>query len=383
MGAVHIRNVWSYNGTGSNSQYMERVLLWMMREAFLAGRWTEVDKDVASGWASASNILLSLSDFAVTAANPYQVTSATGGFDAATHETYMLTLFAANDSIRGIYNVDHVKDSNTLYVDPRTRAGDWPVDESGITGRIHKASQGDPLSSAASYVVMQAPAASGSVMQIHFTHDSVDTLTITGYPLGDWLSAATATGSQTIVTTYNNDYGRMNWYFSDQASNLLMHHAFYEGTASANHWHDFNAGELLSTASGDTNPGFINTVDSSFDHLSNGSPMQMLNESGAPTVFYPTYYKKFSDNGDYDIRERQANAVRINGGRHKVFNPVVVGDDSSGGGFLRGIDPRTYTHYNLQAMEEFGTDWWYMTNNALVPKDGADDPRFIAYALYR
>jgi hypothetical protein len=381
MGAVHIRNLWSSNDTGTNSTIMERVLLWMMREAFLAGRWTEVDKDADTAWGSASNILLPLTDFAVTAANPYQVTSTTGGFDAATHEGRMITLFATDDSIRGVYNVDHVKDTNTLYVDPRTRSGAWPSDESGITGRIHNGSIGEPLDSAASYVVMQAPAASGSVLQLHFSHDSANTFTITAYPYGDWLGAATATAGETVATDQYNDFIRMNWYFSDDASNPLVHHYYYEGT-QLNRWWQFSAGELLSVATGDANPGFVGAA-SSFDYLSNNGQMQMLNESGAPTVFWPTFYKHYSNTDDGSIRERQDNAVRINGGRHKVFNPVVVGEDSSNGGFLRGIDPRTYCHSNLASIEEFGTDWWHMGSGSLIPRDGANDPRPIAYAPYR
>jgi hypothetical protein len=360
---------------------MERVLLWMMREAFLVGRWTEVDKDADTAWGSALNILLSPTDLAVTAANPYQVTSATGGFDAATHEGRMITLFAVNDNIRGLYNIEHVKDANTLYVDSRTRAGAWPSDESGITGRIHKGSIGEPLDSTASYAVMQAPAASGSVLQLHFTHDSANTLTITAYPLGDWLGAATPTAAHTIVTDQYNDYIRMNWYFSDQSSDLLMHHSYYEGP-SPNRWRQFNAGELLSVASGDTNPGFLN-AGNDFDQLSDSGAMRMLNESGGQADFWPTQYKHYSNNDESDIRERQADAVRINGGRHKVYNPVVVGEDTANGGFLRGIDPRTYCHSNLASIEEFGTDWWNFGSNTLIPRDGINDPRPIAYASYR
>lgn len=381
MGAVHVRNLWSSNETGTNSTIMERVLLWMMREAFLAGRWTEVDKDSDTAWSSASNILLSLSDFAVTAANPYQITSATGGFDAATHEDRMITLFATDDSIRGIYNISHVKDSNTLYVDPRTRAGAWPGDDSGITGRIHKGSIGEPLDSAASYVVMQAPASSGSVLQLHFTHDSVNTFSITAYPLGDWLGAATATATHTMVTDQYNDFIRMNWYFSDESSDLLVHHYNYVGTSGTNRWSQFNAGELLSTVSGDTNPGFVNA--NAFDYLSNTGQMYMLNEFGAPTTFYPMYYKQYSNNDDENMRERQDNALRINGGKNKVFNPIIVGEDSSSGGFIRGVDPRTYVHDSLASIDEFGTDWWNFGRNILVPRDGANDPRPIAYAPYR
>lgn len=370
MADIHIRNLWAYNG-GAAATIAERLLLWMAREAFLVGRWTVADIDSDPAWDSASNILLPLADFAVAAATPYQVTSTTGGFTSS-HESKMLTLFAANDNIRGIYNVLKVLDSNTLLVDPRTRAGAWPSDESGITGRIHEAARNDPLDSTASYVVMQAPAASGSSLQVRFAHNGTNNFYVRGYPLGDYLTTANGTDQGTIIHASSAYYLRMNYYFKDPASGLLASAHYWDSYSSGSNWKSGHYGELTGTVVGDVNPGFVQHQDNVEGML---NPMYMLNELNAPTSFYPMWWKRWdADDSDNDKRESQPLTLRMNGGKVKTFRPMIVGENTADGGFMRGADPRTFTHDKVSgAVDEFGTDWWYMGNHTLLPRDGVND----------
>lgn len=364
MGDIHIRNVWCR--AGASSALPEEVYLWMARETYLVGRWTVVDIDSDPNWDSASNILLPLTDFAVAAAVPYQVTSPTGGFTSA-HESKMLTLFASNDDIRGIYNVLKVLDSNTLLVDRRTRAGAWPLDESGITGRIHGAARDAPLYNTSSYVVMQAPAASGSSMQVKFRHNGTTTFYLRGYPLGDWLTTASATDEWNVAVS-SGYYTRVNHYFQDPSAGLLSL-AYYHDTTQG--WRMMTVGELTNTVPGDTNPGFVEHW--SPDYLTNG-PLYMLNELDAPATFYPTFWKRWDADDDSDKRESQIYTLRMNGGKVKTFRPMVIGENTTDGGFLRGVDPRTFVHQNVSgAIDAFGTDWWYMGDHCIVPRDGAND----------
>lgn len=366
MADIHIRNVWAYNG-GVSSALPERIFLWMSREIYLVGRWTVVDIDTDPAWDSASNILLPRTDFAVTAATPYQVTSATGGFTSS-HESKMITLFASNDDIRGIYNVLKVLDSNTLLVDPRTRSGAWPSDESAITGRIHEAARNDPLDSTSSYVVMQAPAASGSSLQVKFRHNGGTSFYIRGYPLGDYLTTATATDEWLIATGSGTYYTRMNHYFKDPSSGLLSLGYYYDKYGN---WRYITAGELTNTVPGDTNPGFVEHWDEKY--LTNG-PLYMLNEVNAPATFYPMYWKRWDADTADNKRESQPLTLRMNGGKVKMFRPMVLGENSADGGFIRGLDPRTFVHQHVSGtIDEFGTDWWYMGDHTVVPRDGVDD----------
>jgi hypothetical protein len=378
MADIHIRNLYAYNG-GASSALAERIFLWMAREAFLVGRWTVADIDADPAWDSASNILLPLTDFAVTAATPYQVTSATGGFTSS-HESKMLTLFAADDNIRGIYNVLKVLDSNTLLVDPRTRAGAWPSDESSITGRIHEAARNDPLDSTASYVVMQAPAASGSNLQVRFYHNGTTEFRVQGYPLGDYLTTANGTDQGVMYHSNAAYYTRMNYYFKDPTSGLLASAHYYTSSATYT-WTSGYFGELTGVVAGDTNPGFVQHL-SDLAGLTN--PVYMLNEVNVPASFYPMWWKRWdADDADNDKRESQPLTLRMNGGKVKTFRPMVLGENTADGGFMRGVDPRTFTHDKVSgAIDEFGTDWWYMGDHTIVPRDGVNDIRPLASSTF-
>ena len=110
MAEIHIRNVRVTGGTVSTVP--ERFGFFMLRELYLVGGWTEVAKDTDPNWTSSSNILLSLSDFAVSTTEDLKITSPTGGFDSS-HEGLMISLFASDDSNRGLYNIRAVSDRNT------------------------------------------------------------------------------------------------------------------------------------------------------------------------------------------------------------------------------------------------------------------------------
>lgn len=366
MGAVHIRNV--HAGSVTNAQFPEKVGMFMMREMFIAGGWQVIDTSADSGWTSGSNVLLELSDFAVTTAEGRKVTSTTGGFTSA-HVGEMLTLQASNTDVRGEYNISAVE-TNAVYLSPRTCKGSWPVNESGITGKIHKASRGVDLGGSA-YFVVQAPAASGHNLQMHFRHDSYDSLFVKAYPLGDYGGVATAT-SEYDMSWFYQDYNSSRWsaYFADPASSEFYASIILVGNSG--YWAMVTAGILTDTAVGDTNPGFYNLC-GNFDCLSVGSSMYMLNEAGAQTTFYPAYFKGLGNFDDSAKRESYSNPLRLNNGRLKRFRPMVVGENSGDGAFIRGRDPRSYCNSNYPDYNEFGTDWWKMKDHFLFPRDGSDD----------
>lgn len=367
MAETHIRNV-VVPYSGSVATVPENVTLFMMREMYLAGGWQEIEKDADSAWTSASNILLPLSDFAVTIADPQKVTSPTGGFDAATHEGWMLSLFASDGANRGLFNIRSVVNSNTLYVDKRTRPMAWNSDESGITGRIHKASLGDPFTvGGSSYFVVQAPAASGRNLQLRYQFNNGDDLNLVAYPLGDYLTAGSVT-SQWVWDSYNLGNSSWNGYFSDPAASEFLSGVYVYSNLVGTR--NVFAGELFNVAAGDSNPGFVQ-YDTDWDDLTRA--MYMLNEANVATSFYPSFYVWNTTSGAGAARDRIQEAKRINRDRFKVYNPMVVGENASNGGFIRGNTPRFYTNYYAPNYDEFGTDFWSMTTGALVPRNGADD----------
>lgn len=369
MGDVHIRNV-RVEGDGGHL-HAEQIGLWMHREMFELGHWQQIDIDADAAWASASNILVSLIDFSVLTANIMQVTSVVGGFTAA-HEGLMLSLFASDDSNRGMYNIRRVIDSNTLLVDERTRAGNWSSDESGITGRIHKASTGLAFTGTGSYFVVQAPAASGHNLQLHYTHDGYDNVFVKAYPHGDYAGAALATSQVSLNRAYQ-DISRYNAFFCDAGAPEFYAaiYEYYDGV-----WYRTVTGLLTDVAVGDPDPAFLH-YGNAFDLLADEPILQMLNELNTQTNFYPTFYKKIRDQNEDSKRESQLLAKKMNGNLAKVFRPLVIGANSANGGFMRGNTPHEFAN-QWYADDGFGTSRWKMGNHTLMPRDGVDDIKPMA-----
>ena len=365
MADIFVRNVWARH-YGSYNEPTGRLIGFMMRELFLAGRWQIIDIGSDTGWTN--NYLLTLSDAAVTVAEPLVVTSATGGFSSS-HVGYAVSLDAVNDDIQGIYNIRNVVDSNTIELDRRTRKPTWPVDEGGMTLRMFNAANTQELGN--TYFVAQAPAASGSNLQIYVTVDnSLNTMKYKAYPLGDYGGANTVTTERSDGQNYLY-ITRFNAYFTDPTADPFYAHIFYYDNVD-NEWMNLMFGHFSDVVSGDTNPGFLE-YNEGWDYLSNDSAMDGLNESGAPITYYPTFYKMWESWNDDDKRDSKLNTLRINGGKQKLFRPIVVAQGTADGSFIRGTDPRTFCHSSIGTFDEFGTDWWRMNNHALTPRDGADD----------
>jgi hypothetical protein len=107
---------------------------------------------------------------------------------------------------------------------------------------------------------------------------------------------------------------------------------------------------------------------------STDAEMMMLNEVNTATRFYPTFWKRWDADDDSYKRDSQPGTLRMNGGKVKVFRPMIIGANNADGGFFRGVDPRTYTHQSVSGLiDEFGTDWWFIEDHTLVPRDGTND----------
>lgn len=365
MADIFVRNVWARHYGGYN-EFVGRVAGFMLRELFLAGRWQIIEEGADSGWTA--NYLLELTDAAVTAAEPLKVTSTTGGFSSS-HVGYAVSIDAVNDDIQGMYNIKGVIDSNTIVLDERTRKPTWPTDESGMTLRMYNAANTDEL--AQTYFVAQAPAASGSNLQIYVTVDnSGNRIYVKAYPRGDYGGAAAVTSE--FSTNFNYCYiTRFNAYFTDPAADPFYGQIFFYQT-DGSYWYVMTFGHFSNTLAGDTDPGFVQVI-GDWDYLSNEPAMYGLNEAGTPVTYYPAFYKRWESDDDSTKRESQTNTIRINGGKQKLFRPIVVAQGDSDGSFIRGIDPRTYCHSNIGIYDAFGADWWRMKDHALIPRDGADD----------
>ncbi|MHA2333078.1 MAG: hypothetical protein ACXAEU_13745 [Candidatus Hodarchaeales archaeon] len=373
MGDIHIRNVY-FVGPDINGQ-IPFEMLWTMRELFLIGRWQEIEKDAHAAWTSVSNVLLELADFAVDDAVQNVITSATGGFTSDMAGGF-ISLYASIDSNRSLYRIANVIDSNTLAVDGATRLTAW-TDETGISGKIHNGGSGARLDTTA-YFVMQAPAGSGRSLQVHFDTSVLTKIEARAYPKGDYTTSATATAD--VVSTFSNytDVFRINAYFPDDAATdyYAMIYAFM---GYSNDWQTWIFGELSDAAVGDDYPGFI-SYSLGWNFFEDDAELYMLNETDSQVIFYPTFYKYKSDlNATTHKRLTQALVRKINGGKVKQVQPLVLGEDSAGGGFQRGITPHSFCHVDI-ADDQFGSDFWKIAEHSLVPRNGVNDSAPMGYA---
>jgi hypothetical protein len=326
--AIVMRNALMSEHTNTNQ--VGRWMIWVFREMFELAGWTEVYKTTNSAWESGSNIVLTIGDATVAAATPYKITSTTGGFTSS-HVDECITLKATTDANKGIYRITNVIDSNNLYIDPATGPiGGW-TDEGSITAEIHKCGQPVILGTNTE-LVMQAPASSGSSLQIYMKVTSLGyAFDFYALPKGDWDGARTATETVTVSMNASSVRTRVNMYADGQ--NILIF--LYHNVAGR---YIICAGELTNVVTGDDYPGFI-TVGDSWDMFlsSDLSRVYMLDDADNPIKGYPMGMMSAYSGGDYF--DRTSGRRTINGGRTRLESPLIFMQDVSTGGYPRGKLP--------------------------------------------
>jgi len=363
-GAMHIRNVWS--GSQPTADDGARQLLFMLREMFKVSDWVEDYFDADGAWTS--NILLTINDLQLAAASPTQVYSAIGGFTAG-HEGLILAI-NGNDTNRGLYNIRTVIDSNTALIDERCRVAAWADETLGAGG----AWIFDPRATLVSnnvHIVWREPTRG---FQVDFWAIDDDIYGIV-YPYGDYLTTNRPTANHNIDVGYNSGNMRFNAFLGDPAGThyFCLFSLFYDGQWSSLGW-----GELSSVAAGDNYPAFIQELCVTGTWGSaNYSTLRMLNEVDAQVDAYPLFYKRARGYTYEDWRERENLAQKLNGTRAKQFRPQVMARDGGSGMFMRGNHPMEFVH-NDWPDDEFGTSYWKMGANLLIPRNGSSDIQPLA-----
>lgn len=380
--AIHIRNLRS-SYVASNYMYY-RWWLWLFREIMveLAG-WTEIFKTVDASWASASNLLLTVTDAAVDSSYPKRITSATGGFTG--HAGDYVTLKASNDQNKGVFRIEYVADDNTIYISEDSKPANGWVTESGITARIHNMGKGEYLASSNVDLVIQPPTGNN---QFWIGMDTNGNLAdVRAYPKGDYLGAATGTSIESIDAHYQDYRSRSNFYIN--GSSML----FYVYTSS--YFYIVNFGELLSTSPSDTYPGFCS---GSFDAIANASysasptnwdsgkgmsVVNMLSHLDNPLTGYTLVIKSDTDDtaaaahyDGYDHNKSWPDRIKMQGGKTKAEEKWVCMSDSAEGGYPRGKLPTIRQANNsLPEVTGVSSNWIHLYDGLLVPRDGLNDNR--------
>lgn len=368
--AIHVRNVVSLDGSVSTGVFASRHLV-LLRELFLAGRWTQSAISNAATWDA--NIVVNNSDVAVNSASPGRVTSATGGFTG--RESFGITLLGGvldDDNNRGVYRIVAVISDTEVEVAPPPPDG-W-VTDTGMTCRVFNWGLASPVSST-QYVVMDPPSGnSQAYIGKPATNYYFD---LRAYPRGSYPTYPTQ--AEAPLAASGDRYARWNAYFD--GANAVVY--FYTDTGI---WHVFVWGELEDCPVEDLYPGF----------LAYGADVDAFNLTGGDIYTLRLLY----DNGGGSIgqidgrvatvcrgtniasaRQNILSLTRLVKEKAQIVKPWVymVG---ANGGYFRGRHPLRYTNLNWEQWRPMTSDgtWRHLRQSGVFPMNGPNDPRPIGGA---
>jgi len=370
--AIHIRNLPSLDGTVTTGLIAARHLI-LLRELFLAGRWTQ--SAISNGATWDANIVLNLSDGAVNAAAPGRVTSATGGFTGK--EGFALTLLGGvsdDDQNRGVYRISQVISDNEVEVFTAPPAG-W-VTDTGMTVRVFNWGLASPVSGA-NYVVMDPPVGNNQAYigkpATNYYFDFI------AYPRGAYPANPTAS----VQHQHGSGARRARW------------NAYFDGASALIYWYDdvsgwwcIGFGELDDADAADLYPGFLcGGVTTDCFNITNGdmSVLYMLYDEGGGSIGQVDARVASACRGSLTGGSRQnvKSLCRAVKGKAQIVKPWIYVRGVFGG-YFRGRHPfARYTNSyweDMRPMTPTGT-WRHITESGVFPMNGPNDPRPIASAL--
>lgn len=362
--AIHVRNVVSLDSSVATGAFSSRHLV-LIRELFLAGRWTQ--SAISNGATWDANIVVNNSDAAVSAASPGRVTSATGGFTGK--EGFGLTLLggvADDDNNRGVYRIVAVISNTEVEVAPPPPEG-W-VTDTGMTCRVFNWGLASPVSST-QYVVMDPPSGnSQAYIGKPATNYSFD---LRAYPRGGYPSYPTQ--SELPAASTSDRYARWNAYF--EGANALVY--FYTDTGV---WHVFVWGELEDGPVEDLYPGFLSygTAADAFN-ISGGDlyTLRMLYDNGGGSIGQVDGRVATVCRGADLVAARQNSfpLTRLVKGKAQIVKPWVY-TVGANGGYFRGRHPFRYTNTSWEASRPMTVDgtWRHLREGGVFPMNGPNDP---------
>lgn len=359
--AVHIRNLLIPSAASFAGWFP-----YLLRELFIAGRWTEVSKDADSAfWTSGSNLKASFSNLSVNSGFPTRVVDAgSTGLMSSTHVGLLLTISSAtNDVNRGVFRITNVVDSNTLTISPENRVANWTT-EASMAGRIVSPGQATlHTNSYVSNLVMTSNVSGGNQARMS-GGTNLTTMSYYCYPKGDSISVTSA-----LTFAHSTTSGsRVNAYFDTTTHTAIVYYT------QNSLWAYLYWGQLGNTRTGDTYPRFMqgNWSANAFNVVSGCSSIYMLdNLDNAITGFVSVPQTHYDGSNFLDSTTFARLRTQL-----WDYTPWAIMPDTTAGGYRRGTLPFTITNTYWEA--------WRPLNSAktkrksathiVLPMNGATDP---------
>jgi len=362
--AIFVRNQRSLDSSVSTAQFWSRHLV-LVRELFLAGRWTQ--NTISNGATWDANIVLNLSDCVVNPASPGRITSATGGFTG--YEGYAITLMGGTndyDNNRGVYRIAVVHSDNEIEVE-YPPPDNWTAD-TAMTGRVFNWGAGTLLGGA-EYVVMDPPTGNN---QAYISKPTTDYYAdFTAHPRGDYPNNPTVSWARNVSSADRR--ARWNAYFEGATAFI-----FFRLDVS-NYWMSILFGELEDTVAEDLYPGFltVGASDGVWD-IVNGdfSVLKMLYDDGGIGQIDGHIASVCKGTNTVGSRQNIKTLCRTVKGQMQLVKPWVYMKGANGG-FFRGRFPFRYTNFYWEAWrpaDQAGT-WLHYNESGVFPRNGPNDPR--------
>jgi len=370
MAGIHIRDLYVGNSGWAGYLFWSRSLV-VIREMFLAGRWT--DGTFTNKTEYDNNIVLALSDCAVSSSSAARITSTTGGFSAL-NTNYLITLLAANDENRGVYRIFKILNDNEIEV--RNPPPDGWTTETGISGRLFESGNGDPIANNNTFSMIPP---SGTNEPRFYTQNGYN-LYLQCYPDGMSGGHNVGTDTTTFQVSYTATDGYLNAYFSGDGPEAV----FYASTPSYNLAYVVY-GELEGAASGDTYPGYmfedvwvaITVAADTYNDIN----VYMIDHTPAALAFkFAGLSRASNEYQSADFRQMDLNCRSV-GHKAKLEKPWVYNGDANGG-YPRGkVGTIRLTNKYWEVLRPVGSAglWRHVGNGICFPMNGPNDPPMHIY----
>lgn len=367
---IHIRDLYVGNTGWATYLFWSRTLV-VLREMFLAGRWT--DGTFTNKTEYDNNIALTLSDCEVSSSVTGQITSTTGGFSGLS-SNYLITLLAANDNNRGVYRIFKVINDNTIIV--RSPPPDGWTTETGISARFCQCGETDPIAN--SNVFTMVPPS--GLMEPRFYTTNGYNFIVNAYPDSYSGGHAVSGDSGVLTVSYLRNAAYLNAYFSGTDPTVIF---YFSEVASTIRY--FCVGELEGVETGDNYPGYLffdawTSVTNDYDHY-NDINVNMINHALAPISFkFMGMSRQISENASGNYRQLDMNNRLINK-KAKLEKPWVF-EPSANGGYPRGkVGAIRLTNRHWEKLRAMGGDglWRHMNGGMCFPMNGLNDKQPYIY----